>query len=53
MCFLPLTLGPEIVLMANLQTSMTDEVVVGTLIDVTITMVMIEEEDTEVVVAAI
>ena len=46
-------IGLEIVLMANLQTSMTDEVVVGTLSNVTITIVMIEEEATEVVVVAI
>ena len=48
-----MTIGLEIVPMANLQTSMTDEVVVGTLTNVTITIVMIEEEATEVVVAAI
>ena len=53
MCFLPLDLGPEIVLMVNLQTSMTEEVVVGTLSNVMITIVMIEEEATEVDVAAI
>ena len=51
--FLPLIIGLEIVLMANLQTSMTEEVVVGTLINVTITIAMIEEEATEVVVVAI
>lgn len=48
-----LGIGLEIVLMANLQTSMTDGVVVGTLINVTIIIVMIEEEATEVVVVAI
>ena len=48
-----MNIGLEIVLMANLRTSMTDEVVVGTLTNVTITIVMIEEEATEVVVAAI
>ena len=52
-CVLLMTIGPEIVLMANLRTSITEEVEDGTLSNVTITIAMIEEEVIEVVVVAI
>ena len=48
-----MNIGPEIVLMANLRTSITEEVEDGTLSNVTITIAMIEEEVIEVVVVAI